>query len=236
MEAGARTVSLFSRSAFPDVDLFFALWRGRDDGRTFPDEAGSPAADWLDPLLAYNAGLGDADRLDLLQSLFRHGRSPANAEYLTRVRHLDQMTVHEEHPVDRIEQGDGRLLLHAKGGEFACDHVIFATGFHSGLEHCRELAGLSERILTWADVVPSSGPLVLDLDRYPKLSPAFQLQGRRDEDAYLGHVYSLADPIHITVGLQSLAPVVQTVAEHIGRSLYQEQHERNVAFIDDVHA
>jgi thioredoxin reductase len=233
LDAGCRSVSIFGRNPFPDRDLYFELWRGRDDAALFPDEAGSPPADLLDPLVAFNAHLEDEDRLAVLDALFANGRSPANAEYLSRVERLPDITVHEEMPVDRITHlGDSnRLAVRAKGEEFEFDKIVFATGVQAGLVHRPELADLYGRIRTWGDAVGPRRELPLGLQSYPKLGSGFQFLPKNPADSNLSHIYSLADIVHTTVGLQSVAHVTPTVARHIGISLWTAQHAETVPAI-----
>ncbi|NLU63561.1 NAD(P)/FAD-dependent oxidoreductase [Rhodococcus sp. HNM0563] len=235
IDAGCESVAIFSRSPFPRGDTFFDLWRGRNDTATFPNETGSPAADLLDPLVAYNANVSDDERLRILSSVFRAGRSPANSEYLSRVRQLDKMSVYEEEPVDRIEylSESNRVAVHSKGNIHEFDKLIFATGVEPGLKHRPEFDAIRDHILTWADVVGDDRKLVLGLEAYPKLTSSFRLQPNSPENAFVSNIYSLADIVHTTVGLQSIPHVVTVVADDIGRSLFQAHGIESVALIVD---
>lgn len=233
IEAGCSGVTVFSRKKIPSGDLYFDLWRGRDDSNVFPEESGTTGADILDPLLEHNSSLGDTARIPLLRALFRHGRSPSNPEYLARVRHLDRMELLEGCAVDEIEYvvSEDRLCIHAGGKRHTFDQVIFATGTQAGLKYRPELSSLADRILTWGDYTDEVLPL--SLAQHPKLSPNFQLQSKvADEGGGFEYLYSMADIVHITVGLQSLAHVVTSVAKHIAFSLYREHQEDNLAFIE----
>lgn len=236
VDAGCRSVTLIARSPFPGNDLYFGLWRGRDDTPVFADEAGSPPADILEPLLAYNSHLSDPDRLRLFASLFRHGRSPVNPEYLSRVRNLDRIRVLEGWRTERVdyEPGSEKVLVHGNGEELRFDKVVFATGPQSGLSHRPELGHLVDTILTWGDLTGAAGPAPGELAGYPKLTVEFQFQSKDGRSNELGNIYSLADLIHNTVGLQSLQYVVPRIAGHIASSLYQEQLSENISLIDEL--
>lgn len=241
VDAGCRTVTVVARSPFPARDLYFGLWRGRDDTGVFPDEAGSPPADILEPLLAYNSALDDPDRLRLITSLFGHGRSPVNPEYLSRLRNLDRMRVLEGWRIERVdyEPATRKVCLRGEHEELRFDKVIFATGPRGGLSHRPELRHLAADILTWADLAATGGsagaaPAVPpELGGYPKLTTDFQLRSKAG-GGELGDIYSLADLIHNTVGLQSLQHVVPRVADHIASSFYQEQLSENISLIDGL--
>ncbi|MGH3622961.1 MAG: hypothetical protein ACRDQ5_14380, partial [Sciscionella sp.] len=185
---------------------------------------------------AYNAGLSDPDRLRLFAGLFKHGRSPANPEYLARVRNLDRMRVLEGWPVESLDyiRETGKVRIHGNGEELDVDRVIFATGPQGGLQYRPELKRLLEETLTWGDRIGAGDPVVGDLDTYPKLTASFQLQPKAGDGEELGNIYCLADLIHNTVGLQSLPHVVTTVAGHIASSLYWEQLSGNVSLIEEL--
>jgi 2-isopropylmalate synthase len=235
VDAGCRSVTIVNRSRFPEKDLFFELWRGRDDSGLLVDEAGHPPADRLDPLLAHNSALDDEDRLRLLASAFRLGRSPCSPEYLTRVSNLDAMTVLEGWPIERVEHdaADGTVRIHGPEGTLEVDRVIFATGPRMGLRHRPELSSLADRILTWQDVDEAASAAVPELGRYPKLTEHFQLRAKDGGDA-LRDIYSLADFVHATVGLQSVGHVVVKVAAHVAESLYREQVATHIAAVEGV--
>jgi hypothetical protein len=232
VEAGCTSVTVFGRGPFPGRDIYFDLWRGRDDSDFFPREAGPPA-DILEPLLAHNGDLNDAERLCLMRLLFRHGRSPANPEYLARVPNLGRIAVRETWPVDRLAYvpESGMVNVHAMGETFGFDRVIFATGMQSGLEGRPELARWRPHIVTWADQTDVGDTFVLGLERCPKLSRHYQLQPRSQEATPLENIYCLADAIHVTVGLQSASFVATAVADHIGSALYKEQLPATLEFI-----
>lgn len=234
VDAGCRSVTVFGRSRFPEEDIYLDLWRGRDDSGVFSEEIGCPPADILEPLLAHNAAIDDRGRMALIGALFKHGRCPVSPEYLSRVGNLDRMTVLDARPVDELDYVDSaqRIRLRAQGETFEFDRVIFATAAETSLACRPELARFSDRILTWGEVTGPEDGLVSGLEGYPKLSPHFQLQPRDADDGFLGHIYSLADIVHITVGLQSLPHVIPPVARHIGQSLFEEQLQQNVAFIE----
>jgi hypothetical protein len=237
LEAGSREVEVFGRTPFPRSDLYFTLWRGRDDSAVFPEEATHPAADILDPLLAHNAGLGDSERVMLMARLFRDGRSPANPEYLSRVAGLSQMTVHDECPVEEIcyEAAAGKVRVTAKGEDYSFDRIIFATGPQTGLSHRPELAGIRDEILTWGDVTKYGDALPADGDvlpggigEHPAVSAHYQLRSKYRGSSPLENIYFLGEVIGATVGLQSISYMVANVADHIGLSLYQGQLSHNL--------
>ncbi|MPY55830.1 FAD/NAD(P)-binding protein [Streptomyces spongiae] len=236
VEAGCRSATVIGRSAFPKRDVYFELWRGRDDSEDVPEGRGTRAADLLEPLLAYHPRLADADRLQLVTALFEHGRSPANPEYLSRVRHLDRIRVLEGWPIESLshDPATGRIQVTGQNGELSADAVIFATGPQIGLEHREELRSLTDRILTWGDRIPAGSDAPADLCGYPKLSPFFQLQSKDGDDTDLSRVYCLSDIIHNTVGIQSSRHVVTTVADHVAASLYAEQFDDHIAFINGI--
>lgn len=222
--AGCRSVTVIGRRQFPKKDVYFELWHGRDDGAAVPTEAGTPPADQLDALLAHHVELADDDHRRLMAALFRHGRSPANPDFLSRVSELDRMTIREDWPVDRIEHdpATGKVRISGGGRSQDFDLVVFATGPRGGLQHRPELRRVAASTLTWGDLAGPPGEL--DLDTCPKLTPYYQLQPKpglvADE---LHHLYCLAEPVHATVGLQSVQHVVPKVAAHIAATLYREQ-------------
>jgi hypothetical protein len=225
LASGCRSVTVIGRGPFPKKDLYVELWRGRDDSGVFPDEAGSPPADQLDALLAHHVELADADRHRLMAGLFRHGRSPANPDFLSRVCAVDRMTIREDWPVERIEHdpATGRVRISGNGESRDFDRVVFATGPRGGLGHRPELRRLAAKTLTWGEL-PGDTPGDLDQSTYPKLTAHYQLQPKPGVDAEeLRHVYCLAELVHATVGLQSVQHVVPKVAAHIAATLYREQ-------------
>jgi len=232
LASGARSVTVIGRRPFPKKDLYFELWRGRDDSAVFPDEADSPPADQLDALLAHHVELADADRRALLAGLFRHGRSPANPDYLSRVCDVDRMTILEDWRLERIDHdpATGKVRITGNGERREFDRVIFATGPRGGLDHRPELRRLAAITRTWADTGDPPGDL--DQHTYPKLTAHYQLQPRvgviADE---LRHIYCLAEIVHATVGLQSVQHVVPKVAAHIAATLYGEQVSDTIALM-----
>jgi hypothetical protein len=234
LNAGCGSVTIFARRPFPETNIFAELWRGRDDSGVFPEEAGCPPADILDPLAAHNATLGDLDRLTLIGALFRHGRCPTTLDYLARVPDVDKMIVFENTPVDDVVYVEDirKMRVRSKGATFDFDRILFALGTEPALACRPELTSLSDKILTWGGVGAERDQLTLDLAGYPKLSHHFQLQSRTAADYYLANIYSLADMVHITLGLQSVPHVVETVARHISGALYHRQLEQNVDLIN----
>ncbi|MGW5969537.1 FAD/NAD(P)-binding protein [Streptomyces sp. NPDC055186] len=246
VDSGCRSVTVIARSPFPKKDLYFELWCGRDDSGTFPEEAGSPPADVLDAILAHHSALPDADRIRLVSRLFQHGRSPANPDYLARVQHLDRMNILEGWRIEEISHrpDSGRILIRGNGEEREFDRVVLATGPDTGLAYRPELRRFADRILTWADAVEDSGDmntgeaeavLPYGLAGYPKLSASFQLQavpGRPVEG--IGDIYSLADLIHTTVGLQSIQHLVPVISEHIAVSLFHRQLDAHLALVEEI--
>jgi FAD-dependent urate hydroxylase len=229
LESGARSVTVIGRRPFPKKDVYVELWRGRNDGGVFPDEADSPPADQLDALLAHHVELPDADRRQLMAGLFRHGRSPANPDYLSRVRDVDRMTILEDWPVERIDHdpATGKARIRGNGEYRDFDRVVFATGPRGGIEHRPELRRVAARTLTWGDP-----PGELEQSTYPKLTAHYQLQPKAGVVAEeLGHIYCLAELVHATVGLQSVQHVVPKVAAHIAATLYREQVPETIAFM-----
>jgi 2-isopropylmalate synthase len=237
LEAGCRSVTIYGSRPFPERDIYFELWRGRDDSGVHACETGHTPADLLDPLLAHNASLPDADRIRLVSSLMQNGWSPANPEYLARVPRVDEMVVRADCPVQRLVylQGQDQVRVETAADSLDFDQVIFATGAQPGLEHRPELRRLWPRIRTWRDEAGEEVPLPSDLDKLPKLSPRYQLQSKEGVPGpEFEHIYSLADLVHIVVGLQSIRFVVSAVAEHLSASLYTSQVCQIIAMIDQM--
>jgi hypothetical protein len=232
VESQSRSVTVFARRPFPERDIYFDLWSGRDDSPTFPDEADSLPADLLDALVGHYDALPDSDRMNILGNLFRKGRTPSHSKYLTEVSELKRMRVLEGHPVDAIEfiASDGRALIRSKGKCYSVERIIFATGVQAGLEHRPELSSLCSSILTWGD--STDIPSRYGLNRYPKLSGNYQLQAIGPDRTELKHIYSLSDALHVTVGLQSVSYMARAVSQHIGASLFADQAAELVEFIE----
>lgn len=235
IDAGCQSVTLISRSLLPEKDIYFELWRGRNDADVFADEASDQPADYLNPLLEHNASLDDSERIELLRALFKYGRSPSNPEYLSRARHLDKIRILEGAPIRRIsfETQEKSVQIDCGGEVNTFDHVIFAVGVKVGIEKRPELRSISNSILTWGDVVQEDLPL--SLRQYPKLSKNFQFVSKYKEANFLKDIYSLSDIVHLTVGLQTLALVTSDVARHVSAALYEEQHLDNLRFIGSAY-
>lgn len=237
LEAGCRSVTVYGRRPFPERDVYFELWRGRDDSGAHPCETGHPPADLLDALLAYNASLPDAERIRLVSRLLRNGWSPANPEYLARVPRVDEMVVRPDSPVQRLVylQGQDQVRVETGADSLVFDRLIFATGVRPGLEHRPELRRLWPSIRVWGDVAGPGVQLPAGLGELPKLSPHYQLQPRQGASgSEFGHIYSLADLLHIVVGLQSTRYVVSAIAEHMSASLYASQVCQHIEMIEQV--
>jgi FAD-dependent urate hydroxylase len=236
LQAGSRDVTVFGRTPFPGSDLYFTLWRGRDDSAVFPEESAHPAADILDPLLAHNAGLSDSERALLMARLFRRGRSPASPEYLSRVDGLSQMTVRDECPVEGtcFDAAAGKVRLTAKGEDYSFDRIIFATGPQNGLGHRPELASFRDEILTWGDVTRNGDALPGGLGELPAVSAHYQLRSKYRSSSPLDNIYFLGEVIGATVGLQSVSYMAANVADHIGLSLYQGQFSHNLELAEGM--
>jgi FAD-dependent urate hydroxylase len=234
VEAQCKSVTIFARRPFPSRDIYLDLWRGRDDAQTCPEDGDTTPADLLDAVVAHHGSIQEEARIRLLRALFRNGRTPSTTKYLSELSHLAAISVLEDHPVEKMSYCDkeGRIRINARGREFYFDRVIFATGVQAGLQHRPELAAFCDEIMTWEDHGNAGEALLYGLGRYPKLSTNYQLQSVNKDDSELQHIYCLADPLHVTVGLQSTPYVVAKVAYHIGVSLYQEQLDEIVAFIN----
>ncbi|GAA2357148.1 FAD-dependent oxidoreductase [Catellatospora methionotrophica] len=234
LDAGCRSVTVFARRPFPKKDLYFEMWRGRDDSGVRPDEAGHPPADLLDALLAYHRLLPDHDRLRLLDRLFAHGRSPANPDYLARVRDVERIRILEGCPVDGVDYDAtaGKVLIRSGDRTHAVDRIVLATGPQPGLHHRPELASLADRVLTWGDHTAGARTTPPELAAYPKLTTHYQLRAKDGDDAGLSDVYSLADLVHATVGLQSIQHVAPVVADHIAAQLYRDHLPDTLAFVE----
>ena len=107
-------------------------------------------------------------------------QTPPPGTSIRRVTEFPNGHVHTGCSILAMRQAGGVVEIETPRGTYACDFVIFATGFRFDPALRPELAAFADNILTWADVYePPVSEADETLSSAPYLGPIFEFRARR---------------------------------------------------------
>ncbi len=181
-------------------------------------------------------GLPDAYKWRIMREGERAQIPPPRPSVLRVARHA-HAHFHLGSPVLDLHEHDGAVRLVTPKGRYACDRVIFATGFAIDFTRRPEFAGFAHRFLRWRDAYsPPPEDAHVSLADSPYLGAHFQFQPRTPAEPLveaLSHIHCFAYPAVLTHGkLTSGIPAVGHGAARLTRglvrSLFVEDRDRHL--------